>query len=155
VHCCLLANLNTLVLDYVARQKIGNVNLNFYLVEQFPLLSRDSYRKHCPWDKKRTLEKWISERVLKLTCVSNDIKPLAEAAGFKPLVYRWDSMERAELEAELDAAFFLLYGVNREDAEFILSTFSGISRECEGAFPGGSTLERILASYDRLRQAAY
>jgi len=152
---CLLANLNACVLDYVTRQKIGGVTLNFFIVEQLPLFGPDFYQRKCPWSKRERLEKWIADRVVRLTCVSNDMKPLAEAAGFKPLVYRWDSMERAELEAELDAAFFLLYGVNREDAEFILSTFSGISRECEGAFPGGSTLERILASYDRLRQAAY
>jgi hypothetical protein len=152
---CLLANINSLAYDFVCRQKIGGINLSYFIIEQNPTFPPDFYGRTCVWDKKRTLETWISERVLKLTCVSNDMKPLAEAAGFKALVYGWDSMERAELEAELDAAFFLLYGVNREDAEFILSTFSGINRECEGAFPGGSTLERILASYDRLRQAAY
>ena len=27
--------------------------------------------------------------------------------------------------AELDAAFFLLYGIDRDDAEYILGTFSG------------------------------
>jgi len=150
---CLLANLNACVLDYVTRQKIGGVTLNFFIVEQLPLFGPDFYQRKCPWSKRERLEKWIADRVVRLTCVSDDMKPLAEAAGFKPLVYGWDSMERAELEAELDAAFFLLYGVNREDAEFILSTFSGINRECEGALPGGSTLERILASYDGLRAA--
>ncbi|MCX5647174.1 MAG: hypothetical protein NTZ17_21200 [Phycisphaerae bacterium] len=153
-QCCLLANLNALTLDYLARQKIGNVNLNFYLVEQFPLLPPDSYVRACPWQRRRTLQRWISERVLKLTCVSNDMKPLAEAAGFKPLIHKWDPSERAELQAELDAAFFLLYGIRREDVEHILSTFNGIRKESEGLLTGGTTSERILACYDKFWQAA-
>jgi hypothetical protein len=150
---CLLGNLNSLVLDYVARQKIGGVTLNFFIVEQLAAFSPDFYDRPCPWEKKRTLEKWVSERVLKLTCVSDDMKPLAEAARFKPLVYSWDPTERAQLMAELDAAFFLLYGIERDDVEYILSTFNGIVQESEGVFPDGTTSERVLASYDRLREA--
>jgi hypothetical protein len=79
------------------------------------------------------------------------MKPLAEAARFKPLVYRWDPGERAQLQAELDAAFFLLYEIDRPDVEYILSTFSGIEKESESLLSGGSTREQILTCYDRLR----
>jgi hypothetical protein len=154
LECCLLANLNAVVLDYVARQKVGHIHLNLFIVEQLPAFGPGFYEQRCPWQKKGTLEKWISERVLKLTCVSEDMKPLAEAAGFKPLVHKWDPMERADLMAELDAAFFLLYGIERQDMEYILSTFNGIAKESEGPFPGGTTLERILACYDKFRQEA-
>jgi len=149
---CLLGNLNSVVFDYAARQKIGGITLNFFIVEQLAAFGPDFYEQRCPWEKKGTLEKWISERVLKLTCVSEDMKPLAEAAKFKPLVYKWDANERAELMAELDAAFFLLYGIEREDVEHILSTFNGIARESEGIFAGRTTRERILACYDRFRE---
>ncbi|OHB61807.1 MAG: hypothetical protein A2Y76_08125 [Planctomycetes bacterium RBG_13_60_9] len=152
---CLLANINSLVYDFVCRQKIGGINLSYFIIEQNPTFPPDFYTRACAWDRKRTLEKWISERVLKLTCVSNDMKPLAEAAGFKPLVHKWDVSERAQLQAELDAAFFLLYGVRREDVEYILSTFNGIKRESEGALlTGGATVERILAYYDKFWEAA-
>jgi len=117
------------------------------------LLAPDCHERPCPWEKKRTLEKWISERVLKLTCASNDMKPLAEAARFRPLVYKWDASERAQLQAELDAAFFLLYGITREDVEYILSTFSGIEKESGGLLSGESTFERIMACYDRFRES--
>jgi hypothetical protein len=150
-QACLLADLNSVAFDFVARQKVGGVHLNFFIVEQLPTFAPDFYRRACPWEPKRTLEKWISERVLKLTCVSNDMKPLAEAARFKPLVYRWDPAERAQLQAELDAAFFLLYGIDRPDVEYILSTFSGIEKESAGLLSGGSTSEQILACYDRFR----
>ena len=75
---------------------------------------------------------------------------LAEAAGFEPHIYRWDPAERAELMAELDAAFFLLYGVRREDTEYILSTFSGVRKERNGTFDGSSTFDRIMRQYDHL-----
>jgi hypothetical protein len=52
--CCVLANLNAYALDYVARQKIGNVNLNFYLIEQFPMFHPMHYADKCPWSKRET-----------------------------------------------------------------------------------------------------
>jgi hypothetical protein len=149
MQCCLLANLNAFVLDYVARQKIGNVNLNFFLIEQFPMFPPDFYEEKCPWDKKQTLGKWISDRVLKLTCTSNDMIPLAEVAGFKPPVYKWKPDERADLMAQLDAAYFILYGIERKNVEYILFTFAGIRKESEGVFTDQSTITRILEHYDR------
>ena len=92
---CLLANLNSFAYDFIARQKVGGLHLNFFIVEQLPTLPPDRYEEKCPWDKKATLEKWISERVLKLTCTADDMRPLAEAAGFKEGVHKWDEAERA------------------------------------------------------------
>ena len=40
LQLCLLANLNCFAFDFVARQKIGGVNLNFFIVEQLPDRSR-------------------------------------------------------------------------------------------------------------------
>jgi hypothetical protein len=152
LQCCLLANLNSFSLDFVARQKVGGVHLNFFIVEQLPLLPPDRYADRCPWDKRQTLEKWISDRVLKLTCTADDMRPLAEAAEFDPPVHRWNPTERAELMTELDAAFFLLYGISRVDAEYILSTFQGPSRPDESTGELFQTDISILDAYDRLSQ---
>lgn len=149
---CLLGNLNSLSFDYVARQKVGGLHLNYFIVEQLPVFPPDTYAKRCLWDKRQTLEKWVSDRVLKLTCTSNDMIPLAEAAGFDPPVHKWDVQERAELMAELDAAYFLLYGIERDDVEYILSTFQGIEKEESGLFGGQGTYDLILSRYDRLRK---
>ena len=155
-YVALLANLNSFALDYVARGKIGNVNLNFFLIEQFPLFSPDTYDKPCPWDHRTTLEAWISERVLKLTCTAEDMLPLADACHFSSGSFqaeyggrlnKWDEAERAELMAELDAAFFHLYGIPGDDVEYILSTFKGIHGQ-QPHFPGAATTaERILQKY--------
>jgi len=92
--------------------------------------------------------------VLKLTCTANDMKPLARAAGFKPAVHKWKDQEREQLRAELDAAYFLLYGIERDDAEYLLSTFQGAGEVQEGLLDGLSTAQRVLAEYDRLRERA-
>lgn len=154
LQMCLLANLNALVLDYVARQKIGGVTLNFFIVEQFPMFPPSAYEKPCPWDRRTSLKDWISQRVLKLTCTADDIRPLAEAADFAPVVTRWDPHDRAELQAELDAAFFLLYGIGLDDAEYILSTFKGLRPKDDGTLKMFNSPDLILDAYDRLSGAS-
>jgi hypothetical protein len=56
--CCLLANLNSYCLDYVARQKVGGVHLNYFIVNQLPIFPPDHYDQRCPWDRRQTLA-WI------------------------------------------------------------------------------------------------
>ncbi|MGQ0634486.1 MAG: Eco57I restriction-modification methylase domain-containing protein [Planctomycetaceae bacterium] len=162
-ECCLLANLNSFVFDYVARQKVGSVHLNFFIVEQLPTLPPDVYADKCPWSKKETLEHWISDRVLKLSCTAEDISPLANACDFKGSrgdgIHLWKDSERAELRAELDAAYFHLYGIERDDAEYILSTFTNTglrSDDDDGSqqllWSPGSIGEMVLEAFDRLQR---
>lgn len=160
LQCCLLANLNSFVYDYVARQKVSNVHLNFFIVEQLPTLPPEQYEEKCPWAKRTKLADWISERVLKLTCTAEDMLPLAKAAEFnggdlkayKGRLNKWKMEERAQLMAELDAAYFILYGLSKDDAEYVLSTFSGTDAPT-GSLPGMdrmSAAQRVLGEYDRL-----
>ncbi len=134
--CSLLGNFNAFVLDFVARQKISQVHMNFFIVEQLPVLPPDTYDKPCPWDRSTTLEAWISQRVLKLTCTAEDMLPLAEACGFTGGSFqreyggrlnKWDEEERMRLMAELDGLFAHLYGLTEEEFAYILTTFSGVS----------------------------
>ena len=89
---------------------------------------------------------------MQLTCVSEDMRGLAAAAGFAEGVHGWDEGERARLRAELDAGYFLLYGIERQEVEYILSTFSGAGKEGETIFGVGSQFDMILKSYDRMRE---
>jgi hypothetical protein len=158
-ECCLLANLNSMAYDFVARQKIGGVTLNFFIVEQLPTLPPDAYDDPCPWDRKRTLEVWISSRVLKLSCTANDMKPLAQACGMKPPIHKWKDEERDSLLAELDAAYFILYGVDRADMIYMLTAFQGTrAKDMPDLFHPdpdkvlSSAGRRIVEAYDRLSQ---
>ena len=134
-QCCLLGNLNSFVYDFVMRQKISNVHLNFFIVEQVPTLPPDAYDKPCPWDQRTTLEAWISERVLKLTCTAEDMLPLADACNFTSGSFqteyggrlnKWDETERARLSAELDGLFAHLYGLTEEEFAYVLTTFPSV-----------------------------
>lgn len=159
-EACLLANLNAFVYDFVARQKVGNVHLNYFIVEQLPTLPPEAFEDKCPWSKRETLEYWISERVLRLTCTADDMVPLAAACDFKGSrgdgVHIWKDQERLVLRAELDAAFFHLYGIEREDAQYMLSTFSHTGfidsdDRVDGAvWVKGSIGEAVMDAYDAL-----
>jgi hypothetical protein len=87
--------------------------------------------------------------------------PLAKACNFAGSegngVHKWREAERMQLHAELDAAFFHLYGIAREDAEYMLSTFAGTGllpddqrQEQTSLWAGGSIGAMTLAAYDRL-----
>ena len=142
--CCLLANLNSFAYDFIARQKVGGLHLNFFIVEQLPTFPPGRYDEKCPWDKKQTLEKWISERVLKLTCTADDMRPLAQAAGFREGVHKWNEAERAQLRAELDAAYFTLYGLDDDEVNYVLDQFQGVVKEDQAHSGCGPTRAAIL-----------
>jgi hypothetical protein len=65
-----VANLNALCFDFVIRQKVGGINMAFFIVEQLPALPPDAYSP-------RQLEK-IVPRVLELTYTAWDIKAFAD-----------------------------------------------------------------------------
>jgi hypothetical protein len=57
--------------------------------------------------------------------------------------------------AELDAAYFLLYGIERNDVEYILSTFAGLRKESSDLLADSTTASRILKFYDGLKSLAH
>ena len=97
------------------------------------------------------------ERVLKLSCTAEDMLPLAEACGFSAGSFKecdgklnkWNERERGQLMAELDAAYFILYGLDRDDSQYILSTFKGI-HAANPLFGGASTAKHVLDTFDDL-----
>ncbi len=52
--------------------------------------------------------------------------------------------------AELDAAYFHLYDIDRDDAEYILSTFKGIHDRTNLLPDNRTTAEHVLGIYDDL-----
>lgn len=86
--------------------------------------------------------------------------PLAKAYDFAGSrsdgVHISRESERAQLRAELDAAFFHLYQIPRPDAEYILSTFSNTSLRRDSSRPSqqfmwgpGTIGALILEAFDR------
>ncbi|MGH2820778.1 MAG: hypothetical protein ACRDJ5_09000, partial [Actinomycetota bacterium] len=60
---------------------------------------------------------------------------------------------RDRLRAELDAAFFHLYGVDRGDVDYILDTFPIVRRKDEQRYGEYRTKRLILEVYDAMAKA--
>jgi uncharacterized protein (DUF433 family) len=67
---CFCVNFSSLVLDYIAKQKVGGINLNYFYVQQFPFLKPDSYSK--------IVKDEIARNAIELFYNSWDIKPYAD-----------------------------------------------------------------------------
>ena len=130
----ILGNLNSSPFDFIARQKIQGQNINWYMVEQFPVISQTQFEQTLFGE--RTAANIIKELVLELTYTAHDMAPFAVDMGYVDdegtvlSPFSWDEERRLVLRAKLDAVFFHLYGItNREDVRYIYSTFPIVERE--------------------------
>ena len=105
----LYANLCSFCFDFVVRQKIGGVNLNFYLINQLPVILPTKYQSRSLLFNNNLILKYVSEMLLELTYTAWDLQPFAEDCGWSGPPFRWDEERRFLLRCELDAAFFHLY----------------------------------------------
>lgn len=149
----LVANLNSLVLDFVARTKVGGMHLNFFVYQQLPVLPPSIYQKVCPWAPNMTVEEWMFPRAIELLYTASDLRQFAEDVGVNRRPFIWDEHRRFLLRSELDAAFFHLYGVTREDAAHILSTFPITRQSDMEQFGKYRTEEAVLQHFDGLSRA--
>ena len=83
--------------------------------------------------------------LLRLTYTSNDMAPFARDLGYDGPPFTWDEEERRHLRARLDALYFHLYGLARDDADYVLSTFPIVQREDLARFGTYRTRNLILA----------
>jgi len=151
---CLLANLCSLVFDFVARQKVSGLHLNFFLLKQLPALPPVAYT---PTDIE-----YISLRVLELVYTAYDLKPFAEDMGYHGEPFRWDEERRTLLRAELDAYYAKLYGLTRDELRYILDpqdvygpdfpgeTFRVLKEKEIRQFGEYRTRRLVLEAWDRL-----
>jgi hypothetical protein len=149
----LQANLTSLALDYLARQKLTGVSLTYSIVKQLPVIPPDPYERPCPWDPLILLGKWVACRVLELSYTAWEMAPLAQDLGESGPPFRWNEERRALLRAELDAAYLHLYGLGREDAGYVLDTFRLVRMRDEKQHGEYRTKRLILNAYDRMAAA--
>ena len=107
-----IANLSSLVLDYVARQKVGGTSLTYHYFKQFPILSPDHFSK--------ADLAFIVPRVLELTYTARDLVDWAADLGYTGEPFPWNPERHAHLRAELDACYARLYGLTRDELRYIL-----------------------------------
>ena len=137
----ILATLNSIAFDYIARQKVPGIHFTWYVMKQLPIIPLDVVRDTLFGDK--SAQQIIRDIVLELTYTSNDMASFAKDIGYvdsfgkvkKP--FEWDEERRLRLIAKLDAIFFHLHGYfdtndiagSRANLSYIYSTFPIIERE--------------------------
>ncbi|RVJ45857.1 restriction endonuclease [Sinorhizobium medicae] len=111
-EAALLANLNSLPLDFIARQKVSGSNVSYYFIRQFPVLPPAFY----------TPERlgFIVPKVLELTYTSHALAAFASDLGHDGPPFAWDDNRRAHLRADLDAFYARAYDLTRDELHYIL-----------------------------------
>lgn len=145
--CELLAMMSSLTFDFVARQKVGGSSMGFFMMKQLPFLPPEQIPD---WAKLLIIERvaelcyfnhdldgWMSElwhdkemtddirtallnRLEKCNNIyfDNDEFLSPKFSNMQPYIYNEE--RRAVAQAELDAIFAHLYGLNTEDLKYIL-----------------------------------
>jgi hypothetical protein len=149
-----LANLNSLVLDYFARQKVGGLSLGFFIIKQLPILPPSRYSAEDT--------DFVAKRVLELTYTAGDLSAWAADLGHYGPPFRWDPSRRALLRAELDAWYAHAYGLTRDELRYVLDpadvmgpdwpseTFRVLKNNEEREFGEYRTRRLVLEAWDRL-----
>ncbi|GAA4936980.1 N-6 DNA methylase [Streptomonospora halophila] len=150
----LYANTASFPLDYVLRQKLGGTNLNFFQFEQIPLLTPKYLHNNATWDQSHEVTQWINPRTLELAYTAWDMKPFANDYGDTGAPFVWYEERRFLLRCELDAAFFHLYGIGRDDVDYIMETFPIVKKKDLQAHGSYRTKETILEIYEAMAKAA-
>jgi hypothetical protein len=141
---CLLANLSSFALDYVARQKVGGQHLNFFIVEQLPVIPPERYDD--TWHSVN-LNDFVSKRALELCYTARDLQGLAADLGYDGPPFPWDEERRLHLRCQLDAMYFHLYGLTRDEAGEILDTFPIVRRQDEARYDGRFRTRELILGY--------
>lgn len=118
--------MSSLVFDYVAKQKAGGNHMSKFIVNQLPVLFPDEINSEEKWE--------IIKRVAELCYFNHDLDDWAEElweeldeeqrmelpqlGDKEPFVF--DTERRAVLQAELDAIFAHLYGLDSDELRYIL-----------------------------------
>lgn len=148
---CLLGNLNTFVFDFGVRLRSGGTDLNHFIVNQLFVVPPARYAE----TKWQSTAETIRRIVLELTYTAWDLESFANDIGYHGPPFRWIPERRFMLRCELDAAFFHLYGLSRDDTDHVMNTFPLVRKNDEKAHEGKyRTKDTILEIYDLMAEAA-
>lgn len=170
----LMANLSCLAFDFVMRQKVQGQNLNWFIIEQSAVIAPERFSELLPAafatamraaklmngkHPQPTVADFVIPQVLALSYSAHDMAPFARDLGFVDAAgdvlppFAWNEEERRARLAALDALFFWLYGLNADDAAYILGTFPIVREQDLKAFGRYRTQDDVLAVLDLLGAA--
>jgi len=153
----LIANLGCIPFDFIVRKKMGGTNLSYFILEQLPVIPPTAYTQPL-----------IAPRAIELTYTAWDLEPFAQDVlneigtdawnqwfpqnpiqNNRPQPFKWDTERRFQLRAELDAIYAHLYGITRDDLDYILGTFPIVKKKDEKKYGTFRTHDLVLEYYDK------
>ena len=150
---CLLANLNSIVVDYVERIKQSGSHVSFFLIQQLPILPPEAFKEQDV--------AFICERVAKLTRTADDINEVW-LTDYPAYTFQGPE-ERLQIRCELDAYIARMYGLTREELHYILDpadamndptfpsvTFPGLKNKELELYGEYRTQRLVLKAFDDL-----
>jgi len=144
----LIAAQSSLVFDFVSRNKVGGEHMHVFTWKQLPVPEPGMLEPHT---------RFVTPRILELVYTAYDMTPLARDLGDGDAPFVWDEDRRAQLRGELDAFFFCLYGIERDDVDYIMETFQtetgGLKNNDIAKYGTYRTKDLVLDAYDRMAAA--
>jgi len=147
----LVAHFNALVVDDLARQKMGNTNVNMYLLRQLPLLPLETFERPL-FGSGPSARLLVGRRSLALAMVCAPVRASIER-HFPNVVGLYEEEDRAQAIAELDALFAHLYGLSEDELEACLDpppplkSFEVLRRQERASCGHFETKRRVLEAY--------
>ena len=127
---------------YILLFSLSN-NFQFYL---------QVFLKKRPWQNTIKIKHWIKPRVIELVYTSYDMTNLAKDFGYTCPPFKWDESRRFMIRCEIDAAYFHLYSIDRDDVCYIMETFPIVKRKDIAKYGKYYTKETILSIYDDMAE---
>lgn len=143
-----VGNLNCFAFDFVLRQKLQGQTINLFILEQLPVIAAERFEALIGGVN---IADFVREQVLHLSYTAHDLAPFARDLGHvnddgsvKP-PFVWNVEDRRARMALLDGLFMHLYGLDEDDAAYILDTFPIVREQDVAAFGHYRTKADVLA----------
>lgn len=147
----LLGAFNSFVYDYCLRNSLSQPSIPQSTSEQIPVPTPEQCDQFIC--RIRGDADWIVARVGELTYTAIDVADFGTELGLSWPPFVWELERRFMLRAELDATFFHLYGVDRDDVDYIMDTFPIVRRKDEAEHGEFRTKRVILEVFDAMQAA--
>lgn len=144
----LLGITNSIPFDFVTRKKLGGKNLNYFVAYQLPAPHPAVFETSMPWTGHNTLGAWISVRVSEVQLVED----WSIYGEWPHQAFQFDQTRMRTCRAEIDAAMFHLFGLNRDDVEYVLGAFPTLAHREVASSGEYRTKRLILENYDRMQE---
>lgn len=150
LFAALSAVLGSLVVDYAVRQRA--MNIKFFVLEQAPVILPEQLEQEESWLGSTPVD-WLAPRVLELCYTNVELEAFARDFGYEGAPFIWHEDRRPAVQAEIDAMILHLYGLNKEQSEWILDSFTVLRKYEERNHDEFRTRRLVLDTYDAMAKA--